>query len=838
MVRIWNNSDPSIAWWNRLEPSPRSNDLVLPLAARVADGLWFLTRQWQLTEFEGVDGGSPAWIEVDTTTDRLSDAFIQGQLIPLDRSSPVEMILGEPRPFDLATSVELGQMFESMMESAGLGALAIALRGTYAIAAAGPPHEQDDAEARRFRAVVAGRALDGAAIYEAAKSSVFPGADPALPAVLQQYVGLVDELRGDPKGDVTWNAERLEHEVDLVVRNTGAHYTSHPAGNGDVTWDTMSAYKALIGVPPIEPSSYDILTLLPASVRFRGGEPQRWWTFDASSMDYGAIDAERRDFPRLLLADYLLRQASDTYVIPIEQLVGTVMHINNVLVRDVFGTLFVVPPSLDAQGRRSMFSIGGPLASGDHLVVPTGSSFIQYGEPIEEIRFTRDDMMNMVWALEESIEGSLGQPFSRYDVSREHAGAAVDPPPGPNALVYRLQTNTPEHWIPFVPVARGGEVMFESAGAPMGRLLRPSPQPYRIAEEELRRGGIRLRRAHARCRGTRGETYVWIARQIDIAPQIDSPAPRYDPILSREVAEPAPAVPEPGRGSTSLIQSTFGQRGNFEVVVPAPGGGLAHYWRDNDDPLLPWHGPNMFATDIGVVDAVTLIQSTFGSLEVIVRVGDRLAHMWRSPSQEWSGAEFLVSGISGTPSFIQGNVGSPPNFEVVAPLAGGGIAHFWRDNQTFQWSPSSPFALGLAVDDVSLVHSTFGNLEVIARIGDRLAHFWRDASTFAWSGALFFTSGVSGSPSFIQSRTEPRNFEVVAPLATAAMLHLSRNNQTMGWSQPVVFGEGSIHSVSLIQSNFDGNFELIARAGTKLLHYWRGSSPPFAWNGPTALIQQ
>ena len=62
--------------------------------------------------------------------------------------------------------------------------------------------------------------------------------------------------------------------------------------------------------------------------------------------------------------NYLLVKAfrAGLGVIPIEQQVGTVMHIDNVLVRDVFGTLILVPPSLDAHGRRSMFSIGGPLA--------------------------------------------------------------------------------------------------------------------------------------------------------------------------------------------------------------------------------------------------------------------------------------------------------------------------------------------------------------------------------------------------------------------------------------------------------------------------------------------
>src|SRR5262249_40542112 len=55
--------------------------------------------------------------------------------------------------------------------------------------------------------------------------------------------------------------------------------------------------------------------------------------------------------------------------------------------------------------------------------------------------------------------------------------------------------------------------------------------------------------------------------------------------------------PYPLRKSTNtgyLIQSIFGAQGNFEMVVSLSSGGLAHYWRNNDDPTLPWNGPFEF----------------------------------------------------------------------------------------------------------------------------------------------------------------------------------------------------------------------------------------------------
>ena len=817
---------PSITYWNRLEPSPRSQDIATSLAACVADGVWFLTRQWQLGEFEAVDGGSPAWIETATTTDRLTDRLAEGRLIPLNLSAPLEQLLGERRAFDLATRVELGQAFESMLNAAGLGEFTTALRSAYAIA--------PSADAAFF----AGRAIDGLVIYELARQALAAGQISGFTsgnlaqvmAVLQEYVQYVHELLGDatPPDPSSWNPAQLEHEIDVASRATSTTYTSRPAGDAEVRWDTVSVYKTPVGVPPDEESAHEVLTLLPASVRFRGAPSSRWWVFDPASTDFGAIDAERRDLARLLLTDSLLRQTSDWYVIPIEQPVGTVMKIDHVLIRDVFGALTLVPPADRARGGE-IFTIGGWLAPADHLLIPSSAPFIQLGETLEEVRFARDEMMNMVWAIEETIEDALGRPMRRYDASTaETPGLA----PGPTALVYRLQTDAPEHWIPFVPVARDGLVMLEQTALsrPAGQILRP---PLRIAEEALRRTGIRIRRIPARCRGTRGETFTWIARTRDISATRDAPAPRFDTLLTREVIEAPAPTRDVQRGSVSLIQSTFGNRGNFELIVRLPDSGMAHYYRDNDDPTLGWRGPSSFAISAGVVDAVTLIQSSFNNLEIVARIGDRLAHFWRnSATLEWSEPVFFATGVSGTPAFIEGRFG---NFEVVTPLAGGGMAHLWRNNQTLVWSPPAVFAQDIGeVSDVSLIHSSFNNLEIVAAIDDRLAHFWRNGATLEWSAAAFFAEGVGGTPSFLQ-RENGGSFEVVAPLASEEMAHWSRNHETLAWSAPVVFGAEAVDCVSMIQSNFGGNLELAARLSGSVAHYWRESSAPFSWHGPIAI---
>ena len=57
----------SITYWNQLRPVPRAPSVAEGLAAQVRDPAWMLCRQWQLGEFQGADGGSPAF-----TTHRLA----------------------------------------------------------------------------------------------------------------------------------------------------------------------------------------------------------------------------------------------------------------------------------------------------------------------------------------------------------------------------------------------------------------------------------------------------------------------------------------------------------------------------------------------------------------------------------------------------------------------------------------------------------------------------------------------------------------------------------------------------------------------------------------------
>lgn len=302
------------------------------------------------------------------------------------------------------------------------------------------------------------------------------------------------------------------------------------------------------------------------------------------------------------------------------------------------------------------------------------------------------------------------------------------------------------------------------------------------------------------------------------------------------------------KNSGFFLQSNYGIKGNLEVVFPRKGGGLAYYSRENDDPGLTWQGPFLMYGSTEDVKAATLIESNSkrpGNLEVIASLGGRLRHSWRDNKSPWkwhAGAYLPGKSISSGPvAFIQSTNGIQGNFEVVAASTEGGLAHWWRNNDLVHiWFGPTRFGQG-NVGGVALIQSNFGspgNLEAVARMGDKLAHYWREGH--GWHGPKVFAHGVTGQIAFIQStRGVKGDFEVVAPLREGGIGHWWRDNDSSAhqWYGPIKFAAGTVSTVSLIQSDLRGadSLEAVAEVDGRLKHYWCEGESNREWHGPDNL---
>lgn len=565
----------SITYWNRLEPRPRGREVLESLQARVRDPLWFLTRQYQMGEFQGEDAAAPAYVQMAYRTSPFSGWSPRGAAVEaIDLSIPLEE-LSQTESFSahLALRVELGQLAETLLDEQGVGAEAVKLRRAYPIEV---PDEDDvarnpDRAEARFARVVGGRAIDGVALYRDARAAApalpvrlttppndVGAAGPGVVAALHDliaYVERVYEAIGDEDAPA-WRAERLEYDLDVHARDANAGvatFDAEPSSDGSFDWyafDLLSRRAAQEGDGPADVIA-TTFSVMPTHVRFRGMPNFRWWDFESGLTDFGAVEPEVRDLARLLVIDFMTVAANDWFVAPLIMPVGRLCEVDTLIVHDVFGGRTIVPRANDLSGdptrRWAMFASASATGEAPFFMIPpAAATAVLQGDSIEEVRFLRDEMANMVWAIEHKLHGGTGEGLPGHE--RAVNDGEVDstlPQKGGSQLRYQLETLVPEHWIPMLPVAidpvqgdialeRGVVVRARPDGTiftlpARGRVLNPTGVvPYRVREEEVTRAGTRITRVICRTRWLGGETYVWIARRKSTGSGEGSSGLKYD----------------------------------------------------------------------------------------------------------------------------------------------------------------------------------------------------------------------------------------------------------------------------------------------------------------------
>ena len=570
---------PSITGWTRLEPRPRSEDFGLALQARVRDPLWMLARQWQVGEFKGDDAGSvvAARLEMSVAPVNRYQLGLEGSPRPYDLSRmPLEALVerepvregGEP---DVRLAAEAGLYFLRLLREQGLEQR---YRAEYLAHYPLPEPADMDADSRRFLAVTRGRAPDGIALEADLRAAVEvdPPRLPALPAIetshrarvlaaAQAWLAWWDGLFLEPEdGQGAWVPEQLEYQFKIsaptgdgeLVLAADEYYA------GELDWYAFDVQHGAALGGEAGPGQVDTIVqaVVPTEVDFGGMPASRWWEFEDGRVDFGRVDAAPEDLARLLLLEFALVYGNDWLLVPVGLPAGSLCRIRSLLVTDTFGQRLDIPPMTQpadpaaSWGLYYLAELGRPLT---HRTAPAERVFFLppvlatglESPPLEEVVMIRDEMANMAWAIERRVQGPAGRAVDRFEAYQDRLRrqpAAEEAPVEGAAVIYRLASSVPDHWIPLVPVHVGsdrraialqrGAMLDPETGQGIlarGRILTPGRRLI-LEDEAVPRVGLQVTRSYQHARWTNGASLLWLGRRKRAGRGEGSSGLRFDTI--------------------------------------------------------------------------------------------------------------------------------------------------------------------------------------------------------------------------------------------------------------------------------------------------------------------
>jgi hypothetical protein len=563
--------EPSITAYNRLEPRPRTADFSRSLRAEVRDPLWLLTRQWQFGEFDAEDAGSPIDARLMTRQLPVDRVALAGGLPhAYDETIPLEAAAERERvPFTLALKVQVGQQFLRLHDPALRAKYLPAYRAKFAFPAAPDDTFRGKADTLALHTVALRRGIDGEQIMAAlgdgsfATAIAMDAADaPAFAAIATRLTAWHARLYSQPATPhpEAWEPDRIAYRLAVASPIAGdeqAVLSAQRYVGGHLDWYAFDA------APQTERMSFepagsdsgiftsDVLSFLPTAASFPGMPNPRFWEMEDRQISFGGLNAKTTDHLLLLFAEMGLIYGNDWFVIPYRLPVNTLCQVLGLVVTDVFGDRTLIRQADQGDATKwqqwSMFRITGQdqdAWQGRYFFLPASTTMTLDGEPIEAVSFTRDEMANMAWAIEDTLPDGTGRGVEGRRVADT---VAIAPPPVNSGapVRYILGTSVPENWIPFLPVhlpSSDQDIRFQRAAMPKlgmppqevvkprGVLLNEFPTPFFITEEEVPFSGVAVRRRFRRVRWYDGRTYLWLGRVRETGRGAGASGLRFDQI--------------------------------------------------------------------------------------------------------------------------------------------------------------------------------------------------------------------------------------------------------------------------------------------------------------------
>lgn len=404
--------------------------------------------------------------------------------------------------------------------------------------------------------IIWGQSTDGNAVSEPFDLSV----------PLEMKVEEEEQIQPGRFNSKGWNPKRLEYSFGL--RKDDTELIAEEYYGNDLDWYDFD----LRNVGAIDDLT-EAFEIKPVSATFRGMPLPRWWSIEDSRVDLGQLQRPHLNLLTMLLLEFSLIYSNDWYVIPVEQKVGYIRRIHSFFVMDSFGIVAQANPVIDQTSDKqgwevfTLSPIGEKeISDGRVFYLPNRLYHALESEPIEKVSFLRDEMANLVWAIEQNYQDKAGNVINREDEDMDDAPAQPKPSLywdteakslidrsliedegepgnryiGPVAL-YQPKTRIPDHWIPYKPrqldhegkyILRRARAVEDLSQGPQYKGVFLSESKY-IFENEIPRVGIMLSRVLQLSRDSYGNRYIWRSRKKRPDELRKSSGLRFDALIEK-----------------------------------------------------------------------------------------------------------------------------------------------------------------------------------------------------------------------------------------------------------------------------------------------------------------
>jgi hypothetical protein len=504
----------------RLHPDIPLQNLDKGLTAEIADPAWFLARQWLMGEHYAEDAATPVGVTCYWITHPIGPP-IGRSLDPANVPAEAIVEAEAEGPWTPGLRLRTGSAFaksEGLLVHPPTKVRAQVQIGGLRFAVADLICTDLPEPYSRFNGAWDGRAIKLALSEQNITHHVFAS---------------ILENRAD-----AWNKERLHYDIEFPVSDGVLKLPNHKGGRID--WHSTD----LKNPPTLTAGNNREQVFIPTRFWWNGAPAPRWWEIERSSVDVGAFAPDRGHPVTLLLLELLTAHSDDWFTFPFPGRTGELITLDKAAVRDSFDEWWIINPPTDW----SLFQVRQPPGTMlPTLPVWTTVENPLRGELLEEAKVVVDHDTNLVWWVQERINGTALTATPAPASAPEPTIRGPVDANGPLRHRYRPIDGLREHWVPYQLSGTNRQVVQGRLSdlnqrpprwlsAPTGSLNDSGTTLHRLDQGVLIGRGHHIHRRWVMARGVDGRPYFWVERLARPLTNVSPNPLRFD------VAE---SVPDP-----------------------------------------------------------------------------------------------------------------------------------------------------------------------------------------------------------------------------------------------------------------------------------------------------